>query len=170
MATIRHATEDDIDAILAIYNEAVLTTTATFDLEPRSREKQVQWFEAHDKRHPILVAEVEGNVVGWVCLNPWSDRPAYHDTAETSFYVQSTFRGQGIGRQLKQAIIEEAIRLDYYTVIARVAEGSEASLYLNSAFGFEHIGTMRKVGLKFGKRLDVHIFQLMLNTRSVSEE
>ena len=159
---IRQALPADVEAITAIYNEAILTTTATFDTEPKTTAERLEWFNAHDERHPVLVAVVEGTIAGWASLSKWSDRPAYDGTAETSFYVQSKYRGRGIGRMLKEAIIEEARRLHFHTLIARVAEGSQESLHLNESAGFVHIGTMRQVGRKFGKLLDVHILQKML--------
>jgi L-amino acid N-acyltransferase len=159
---IRRATADDVPSITEIYNEAVLTTTATFDTEVRSVADRRAWYESHDERHPVLVAEVDGRVVGFASLSRWSDRKAYDDTAETSFYVASSSRGRGVGRKLKGAIIEEARRLKFHTLIARVAQESMESLHLNEAFGFRHIGTLKEVGQKFGKRLDVHILQLML--------
>ena len=159
---IRQALPADVEAITAIYNEAILTTTATFDTEPKTTAERLEWFNAHDERHPVLVAVVEGTIAGWASLSKWSDRPAYDGTAETSFYVQSKYRGRGIGRMLKEAIIEEARRLHFHTLIARVAEGSQESLHLNESAGFVHIGTMKQVGRKFGKLLDVHILQKML--------
>lgn len=159
---IRRATVADVPAIREIYNEAILTTVATFDTEPKSLEDRQAWFAAHGERHPVLVAEVGGVVVGWSSLSRWSDRRAYDDTAETTFYVASTHRGQGIGRQLKGAIIEEARRLGFHTLIARAAEGSDASLYLSEEFGFRRVGILREVGRKFGRLLDVHVLQLML--------
>lgn len=161
-AIIRRATLTDAAAIAEIYNEAILTTTATFDTETKTVEEREQWLQSHDERHPILVAVVGGRVVGWASLTRWSDRPAYDDTAETSFYVHSIQRGRGIGRQLKTAIIEEARQLGYHTLIARVAEGSAESLHLNESAGFVLVGTLREVGRKFGKLLDVHILQKML--------
>lgn len=160
---IRRATLADAGAIAGIYNEAVATTTATFDTEPKTVEDREQWLQAHDERHPVLVAVSEGRVIGWASLSAWSDRAAYAETAETSFYVQSTHRGQGVGRRLKAAIIEEARGLGYHTLIARVAEGSAESLHLNERAGFVLVGTLREVGRKFGRLLDVHILQLMLN-------
>jgi phosphinothricin acetyltransferase len=162
-AHIRRAGLADLEAITAIYNEAILTTTATFDTDPKLAADRLSWFEAHDARHPILVAEVDGQVAGWASLSSWSDRRAYEDTAETSFYVTSQQRGKGIGRQLKQAIIDEAKSLGFHTLIARVAEGSNESLHLNESFGFFHVGTLKQVGRKFGKLLDVHILQKMLS-------
>jgi len=163
MLNIRHATVSDVDSITEIYNEAILTTTATFDMEPKTRENRKAWFESHDDRHPILVAELDAKVVGWSCLSEWKPRAAYADTAETSFYVKAEHRGNGIGRQLKEAIIEEARRLKFHTLIAGAAEGSDASLHLNKSFGFEVVGTFKQIGRKFGKALDVTYLQKFLD-------
>ncbi len=160
--TIRQAFSSDLEAITDIYNEAILTTTATFDTETKTVAERLEWFQSHTGRHPILVAVHEDRVVGWASLTKWSDRRAYDDTAETSFYVNREFRGRGIGRKLKKALIEEARRLKYHTLIARVAEGSNESLHLNESYGFVRVGTLREVGRKFGKLLDVHILQKML--------
>jgi len=159
---IRRAVPADLKVITQIYNEAILTTTATFDTEPYTVAERLPWFQAHSGRHPILVAELQRRVVGWASLTKWSERPAYSDTAETSFYVKSETRGRGIGRLLKVAIIEEARRLGYHTLIAQVAAGSLESLHLNESLGFRHVGTLKEVGRKFGKLLDVHILQKML--------
>jgi len=164
--TIRRAIPEDVASITEIYNEAILTTTATFDTEQKTIAQRMVWFNAHDARHPILVAEADGAVVGWASLSAWSDRQAYADTAETSFYVHSTFRGRGIGRSLKQAIIIEAWQSGFHTLIARIAEGSHESIHLNKCFGFVLVGTLKQVGRKFGKLLDVHIMQLMLERHS----
>jgi phosphinothricin acetyltransferase len=160
---IRRATFLDAAAIADIYNEAILTTTATFDTVIKTVEERTQWLQSHDDRHPVLVAAVSSAVVGWASLSSWSDRCAYADTAETSFYVHSSHRSCGIGRRLKQAVIHEARRLGFHTLIARVAEGSEASLHLNAQEGFLLVGTLRQVGRKFGRLLDVHIMQKMLH-------
>jgi phosphinothricin acetyltransferase len=161
--TIRRAVAGDAAAIAAIYNEAIRTTTATFDTEEKSAEDRLRWLEDHDETHPVYVAEVEGVVAGYASLTRWSDRQAYAGTVESSFYVAERFRGQGVGRELKRNVVEEAKRLGYHTLLARVAEGSEASMHLNIAFGFQHVGTMKEVGHKFGRWLDVHILQLMLD-------
>src|SRR5947199_6339602 len=102
--TIRRATVADAAAIAAIYNEAIATTTATFDTDPKTAEERIRWLNSHDERHPILVADTNGTVVGWASLTAWSDRTAYDDTAETSFYVRSAYRGRGIGRKLQEAL------------------------------------------------------------------
>jgi L-amino acid N-acyltransferase len=159
LVTIRRAGISDVADIAEIYNEAIVTTTATFDTEPKSIEERTEWLHSHDERHPILVAVLNGRVIGWSSLTRWSDRPAYEDTAETSFYVHSTHRGKGIGRSLKEATVEEARRLGFHTLIARIAEGSRESVHLNESVGFIYVGTLKEVGRKFGRFLDVLIYQ-----------
>ena len=152
--------------ITQIYNEAILTTTATFDVEPKTEEEQIAWLEAHDRRHPVLVAELEGAVVGWACLSEWSTRCAYANTAETTIYVKEGFRGQGIGRRLKAAIVTEGERLGYHSLIARIAEGSDASVHLSESFGFRYVGVLQEVGEKFGRLLDVYIYQKIYESKN----
>ncbi len=163
MLNIRPAEVADLDAITNIYNEAIHTTTATFDTKPKTENEQLHWFESHGRKHPIIVAELDGIVVGWACLTRWSDRAAYRETAETSFYVKQEHRGKGIGQELKKNIIDEARSLGFHSLIAKVAEGSQASIHLNRRFGFTDVGTLKQVGRKFGRRLDVHIMQKILD-------
>lgn len=160
---IRKAELGDAAAIADFYSEAILTTTATFDTETKSVEERTDWLRSHDEQHPVLVAEVEGQVVGWASLTRWSERRVHDETAETSFYVHSTYRGRGIGRLLKEAIIEEARWIRYHSLIARVAEGSHESIHLNESVEFVHVGTLQEVGRKFGRLLGVHIMQKMLD-------
>ena len=88
--TIRRAELADAPAIAEIYNQAILTTTATFDTEPKSVDERTKWLQSHDERHPILVAVVDGGVVGWASLTRWSERRAYDDTAETYVVVSGS--------------------------------------------------------------------------------
>ncbi len=161
MCRIRPARSDDLAAITEIYNEAVLTTTATFDTETKTPEDQEPWFRSHNEHFPILVAETQDRVVGWAALSQWSDRCAYRDTAEISLYVQEDYRRRGIGRRLMNAVIHEGQRADLHTVIARIAEGNEHSIALHESAGFQRVGVMKEVGWKFGQRLDVVLLQLI---------
>lgn len=159
MIAVRPATLADLKAITAIYNEAILTTVATFDTEPKTEAEREVWFAAHDAAHPILVAEVDGEVVGWASLSKWSERPAYADTGEISLYVRETHRGQGIGKHLIEAMVVAGKKADLHTIVARIVAGNQASIRLHQAVGFEHIGVMRQVGRKFGQLLDVYLMQ-----------
>jgi L-amino acid N-acyltransferase YncA len=160
--SIRIAGLSDLEAITEIYNEAILTTTATFDTEPKEASDRLEWFRAHGDRHPILVALFDQRVIGWGSISKWSDRQAYDGTGETSLYVKSENRGQGVGHKLMHAMIFEATRLGFHSLIARIADGSDASVHLHKSYGFVHIGTLKEVGRKFGKLLDVHILQRIL--------
>lgn len=156
---IRKAVLDDVPAITEIYNEAILTTDATFDNEPKTITEQKKWFLEHGDRNPILVAAVKGNVIAWASLSEWSSRCAYADTAEISLYVKETFRRFGIGKNLMQAILAEGEKAGLHTIISRITAGNDVSVELHRQFGFKDIGIMREVGKKFGKLLDVCIMQ-----------
>lgn len=164
MLLIRQARLGDLEAITEIYNDAILKTVATFDTEPKTIEEQELWFAEHGPKYPILVAEQDGLVIGWVSLSRWSDRCAYSDTAEISLYVREEFQGKGIGKKLIQEIIREGKNAGLHTVIARIAQGSEVSIHLHKSMGFEHIGVMKEVGRKFGKLLDVYLMQKIYET------
>lgn len=168
---IRPATIDDQQAIMDIYNDAILNLTATFDTEPRTMEKQIIWFQNHREIHPVLVAEflspagggkgVEKVVIGWASLSPWSDRCAYDTTVEVSVYVHKDHRGKGIGNKLLKAVTETGSKLNIHTVLSRITEGNKVSIHLHEKLGYKHIGVMKEVGYKFGKYLDVTMMQLV---------
>ncbi|MDP6040509.1 MAG: N-acetyltransferase family protein, partial [Candidatus Latescibacteria bacterium] len=136
-------------------------TTATFDTTPKTMEEQEEWFDQHDEDFPILAAALDDQIVGWASISAWSDRCAYSDTAEGSTYVHAGHRGKGIGTQLARAIIDRAKKAGIHTILARVAEGNAGSLALLATLGFEEVGIMKEVGFKFGKRLDVHLLQIV---------
>jgi L-amino acid N-acyltransferase YncA len=159
MVKLRSARREDLDSITEIYNEAIIKTVATFDIEPKTYEDQKKWFDDHGLKNPILVAELNGVIVGWASLSKWSDRCAYSDTAEISLYVREEFQGKGIGRHLIETIVKEGEKTGLHTIIARITEGNESSLHLHRSVGFTHIGIMKEVGEKFGKRCDVHLMQ-----------
>ena len=161
IVTIRKAVLADLPAITAIYNEAILNTTATMDTETKTVDNRKDWFEAHGAQQPIFVAEAKttGQIVGWASLSRWSDRVAYRYTAETSLYVHADHRGQGIGRTLNDKLIVTAQELGYHNLIARITGDNARSIQMHKLAGFELVGTMRNVGYKFEMWLDVHILQ-----------
>ena len=139
----------------------IVKTVATFDTTPKRQEEQERWFKARGGMYPILVAEQDHRIMGWAALSQWSDRCAYAETVEISLYVRESHRGQGIGRRLLHAIIDEGRKAHVHTVIARIADGNRASIHLHESEGFRHIGVMREVGRKFGRLLDVYLMQLI---------
>jgi L-amino acid N-acyltransferase len=161
--TLREAQLEDVPDLLAIYNAAILTSPATFDLEPQTLEQRTEWFLAHGERYPILVAVDEEAVLGYACLSPFREKPAYGKTVETSVYVHPNAHRRGVGTALVSAILDRAKELGYHTVIAGITAGNEASERLHQQFGFEKVGTLREVGYKFHQWHDVHFYQLMLS-------
>ena len=159
MVTIRQAELDDLTAITEIYNEVILTTDATFDTEPKSEDEQKVWFATHGPRNPVLVAELDGIVIGWASLSEWSPRRAYAATAEVSLYVKQEFRSRGIGRKLLDTIVLEGEKVGLHTIIARITTGNKESIHLHEQAGFQHVGIMREVGKKFDRLLDICLMQ-----------
>ena len=161
-ATTRLAERGDAEAIRAIYNAEVTTTTVTFDLVPRSLDDQHDWLAAHSGAHPAIVAELDGDLVAFGVLSPFRDRPAYAPTVEDSVYVAGTRRGQGVGRVLLEELVRLGKAHGFHTMIARIVGGHEASIQLHAKCGFEMVGVEREVGRKFGRWLDVVVMQRML--------
>ena len=159
MLKIRTALIEDLEEITNIYNEAILNIVATFDTVEKSIDEQKIWFQEHGPKNPIIVAEEDCNILGWAALSKYSTRCAYSDTAEISLYVKDEHRGRGIGKKLMEKIIQEGEKADLHVVLARITEGNEKSIYLHESVGFEHVGIMKEVGMKFGKRLDVYLMQ-----------
>ncbi|MGE5527570.1 MAG: N-acetyltransferase family protein [Patescibacteria group bacterium] len=159
---IRSASGGDLAAINDIYNDAVLHTTATFDLEPRGMEEASAWFRAHGAAYPLFVAACGGRVIGWSSLSPYAPRPAYRYTVEDSVYVHRDYRGRGAGRALLAAVVQAAAALGYRAIVAKVADHNGPSLAVHKALGFAEIGTLIAVGYKFDRWLDVDLLELLL--------
>ena len=158
---IRPATLQDQPGILEIYNESVLHSTATFDTDPRTPEKQLEWFNRHKANHPVLVAEYDGKIAGWASLSPWSDRCAYDSTVEVSVYLAPEQRGKGLGFQLLQQVTEAGRKVGNHTVISRISSDNLASIRIHEKAGYSTVGTMKEVGFKFGRFLDVVMMQIV---------
>ena len=169
MLTIRPATKSDVTRITQIYNEAILNTTATFDTEIKTESERMEWFNAHDEKHPVIVAEFEGMVIGYACLTRWSDRCAYDGTAEVSVYVDHNYRGRGVGKKLLEVLTAEGEKANLHNLISRISEGNLSSIHIHELFGFTHIGVMKQAGKKFGKFLDVHMMQKLLGNKGQVE-
>jgi L-amino acid N-acyltransferase len=166
---IRPAKREDLPAILEIYNDAVLTTTATYDYEPRSLEHRIKWFEDHEKINlPIFVAEEEnGQIVGWSSLSRYHDRAGYRFTCENSIYVAASARGRGIGKLLLAPLIESARSLGLRAIIAAIDATNAASVRLHAGFDFVEVGRFPNVGFKFERWLDLVYMELLLPGPSI---
>ena len=163
--TIRPATRADLPGILAIYNDAVLHTTATYDYEPRTLEHRAEWFEERTRDgYPVFVAVTEqGRIAGWSALNPYHARRGYRFTSENSVYVAADLRGRGLGKLLLAPLIDAARVKGLRAIIAAIDATNEASIRLHAAFAFERVGHFKQVGYKFERWLDVVYMERLLD-------
>ncbi len=159
---VRLATLDDAAPIREIYNLEVTTSTATFDLVPRTLEEQRAWQAERSGARAVVVAEDDGELCGFASLSPWRDRPAYATTVEDSVYVHRAHQGKGVGRALLDELLRTATAHGFHACMARIVGGHEASVALHRRCGFESVGTERVVGRKFGRWLDVVLMERLL--------
>jgi phosphinothricin acetyltransferase len=161
---IRPAAEADLPAITAIYDHAVRTGTATFELiSPDLAEMTRRFGALRDGGFPYLVAELDGAVVGYAYAGPYRPRPAYRFTVENSIYLAPASHRRGIGIQLLQRLIAECEARGYRQMIAVIGDSANAgSIGVHTRAGFQMIGTHPSVGLKFGRWLDTVMMQLAL--------
>lgn len=163
MAIIRPATEADLPAILKIYNDAVMKTTAIWNEAPSTLESRRTWFtQRHGAGFPVLVAECDGGVLGYGSFGEFRPFEGYRHTVEHSIYVLDEAQGKGLGRMLLAALIEEARAMGKRVMVGAIDASNYASLALHENMGFEETGRMPGVGEKFGKRLDLVLVQLNL--------
>lgn len=159
---IRPAREADLSAINEVYNHYVLHSTATYQEEPEPMEGRRAWFARHGPAHPVTVAELDGEVVGWASLSPYHPRSAYRRTVENSIYVRHDRHRRGVGRALGIDLIGRAGAAGHHAIIAGIDADQSASLALHESLGFVRVGYLRQVGFKFGRWLDVIYAQLLL--------
>jgi len=164
---IRDAVPVDAPAIAAIYNREVLTGTATFELEAVVDAAMAGRIAAVQARGlPWLVASNADEVLGYAYASPWKPRGAYAHSVETSVYVAGSARGRDLGGALYAELIERAREAGMHALIGGVTLPNAASVRLHEALGFAHIGTLREVGFKFGRWVDVGYWQKLLTDRA----
>jgi phosphinothricin acetyltransferase len=157
----RHA-----DAILAIFNDAIVNSTALYDYKPRTKEMMTAWFETKAKGNfPVIGIENDsGELMGFGSYGTFRAFPAYKFTVEHSVYVDARFRGQGLGKKLLQEIIATAQRQNYHVLIGVIDTANAVSIRLHESTGFTPCGTIRHAGFKFNRWLDIVFYQLILPT------
>lgn len=160
-ALIRPAADSDIPAVASIYAHYVLTSTATFEIDPPAAD---EIFERRSRilalGLPYLVAEREGLVVGFAYAGPYRPRPAYRFTVEDSVYVHPEHAGRGYGARLLGGVIEHCWRGEWRQMIAVIGGAdNRESIRLHERFSFTHVGRLRSVGFKFDAWVDTVLMQ-----------
>lgn len=157
----RHA-----QAILDIFNEAILTSTALYDYRPRTLENMVSWFAAKDAgQFPVIgIEDPAGTLLAFGSYGTFRAWPAYKYTVEHSVYVHKDHRGRGLGQEIMQALIAAARERDVHAMVGGIDASNAGSIALHERLGFRHVGTLPQVGFKFGRWLDLAFYQLLLET------
>ncbi|WP_294120888.1 GNAT family N-acetyltransferase [Sphingomonas sp.] len=162
-AAIRAAEARDAAAIATIYAYHVAHGTASFDTSPRSEADTASKIaECAERGWPFLVAELDGQVLGYAYATQFRDRPAYRTTCENSIYLDPAHLGQGIGTLLLGALVEAATKAGFRQMIAVIGGAEPASAALHARAGFVETGRMRSVGRKQGRWLDTLYMQKSL--------
>lgn len=157
---LRDALPDDLPDLLAIYNEAVLNTTAIWNETPVDLANRQAWFELRAAQgYPILVAVDDSGVLGYASFGDWRPFEGFRYTVEHSVYVRGDQRGKGLGPVLMEALIERARAGGKHVMVAAIESGNAASIRLHERLGFVVTGQMAQVGVKFGRWLDLTFMQ-----------
>ena len=160
---IRPYKTEDTQAILDIINHNILHSTALYDYKIRSLEQQQKILEEKlDKNFPVIVAELDGKVIGFGMYSEFRFREAYKFTVEHSVYVNKDYNGKGIGKQLLQELISLARLQKLHTMIAVIDAENQGSVEFHEKFGFKTVGIIKESGFKFDHWLDSVFMQLIL--------
>ncbi|ACC75434.1 N-acetyltransferase family protein [Paraburkholderia phymatum] len=164
---IRDAGPEHIEGITAIYNDAVAHTTAIWNDQVVDHANRTAWLADRQKAgYPVLVAvDDQGAVLGYASFGDWRAFDGYRHTVEHSVYVRGDQRGKGLGRSLMQALIGRAQSIGKHVMVAGIEANNANSIRLHEQLGFEHVGHLKEVGMKFGTWLDLAFMQLKLDDR-----
>ncbi len=154
------------EAILAILNEAIVTSTALYDDDPRTMESMREWFAIKAaKNFPVLGLVTEtGQFAAFSTYGTFRSLSGYRYTVEHSVYVHPDYRGRGYGERMMLAVIEEAKERGMHVMVGVIDASNQASVTLHEKLGFTHGGTLREIGYKFDRWLDVVFYQLVLKS------
>jgi phosphinothricin acetyltransferase len=159
-------------AILAIFNDAIVNSTALYDYKPRTPDSMAGWFRAKETGvFPVIgVEDANGELMGFASYGTFRAWPAYKYSVEHSVYVKTEYRGNGLGSALMTKLIEEARAHGRHIMVGGIDVENTVSIALHLRLGFEHAGTIRQAGYKFGRWLDLAFYQLILETPSAPVE
>lgn len=163
MAVIREYRPSDAVRITAIYNHYITDTTITFETKPLDVEAMRQRLDGIASDYPLLVAECDGEVAGYAYCHRWKQSSSYSPTAETTLYVDVRYQRLGIGTALLRRLIDECRRRpSIHALIACITADNASSRRLHEREGFMQVSEFKAVGLKFGNRLDVVDYELIV--------
>jgi phosphinothricin acetyltransferase len=151
---LRPATLADANAINEIHNHYVRTSTATWQTDVDSEDQRRQWLKGRGPQHPVIVATIGPEVVGWGSLSMYNTRKGWSGTVEDSVFIHHAHQGKGLGKLILSDLLHRAKELGYHSVMARISGEQTPSLRLHESLGFVRSGLLPAVGFKFGQKLD----------------
>ena len=160
--TLRPARAGDAEAICRIYNQGIEDRVATLETDLRTPEERREWMAARGPRHPVIVAEADGQVVGWGSLNVFNPRPAYRHVADFSVYVERGWRGKGVGHRLLERLIALAREIGYHKMVLATFPTNEQGVRLYERLGFSRVGVYREQGMLDGTWVDTLVMEQLL--------
>lgn len=159
---IRLATVADAEAVCQIYNQGIEDRVATLETELRTPEERRQWLSSRSPRHPVIVAETNGQIVGWGSLNVFNAREAYRFVADFSIYVEREYRGKGVGRVMLERLIDLARRHGFHKMALSAFPTNTGGMALYERLGFRTVGIYREQGVLDGQWVDTIIMEKLL--------
>jgi phosphinothricin acetyltransferase len=159
---VRGATEADVERIRLIYNEGIEDRVATLEVEPKDAHDMATWWTGHTGRYEVVVAECDGDVVGWAALNPYSHRCAYDAVADLSVYVARGWRGKGVGNALLAQIEKSARGREFHKIVLFTLPFNELGQALYRKMGYREVGVFKEQGALDGKLVDVMAMEKLL--------
>ncbi len=158
---IRRAKSDDAGQIAEIYNYYILNTHHTFETEPLSAEEMRERVDEICENYPYLVAEENGEILGYVYATQFKLRQAYKHSVEASIYVKNQAKQKGIGSQLYEKLLAELAETDVHAIMAGISLPNEASVKFHEKLGYEKVAHFKEVGYKLGRWVDVGFWEML---------
>ncbi len=158
---IRHAKPEDAGQIAEIYNYYILNTHHTFETEPLSAEEMLERVVEICESYPYLVAEENGEILGYVYATQFKLRQAYKHSVEASIYVKNQAKQKGIGSQLYEKLLAELAETDVHAIMAGISLPNEASVKFHEKLGYEKVAHFKEVGYKLGRWVDVGFWEML---------
>ena len=160
---IRHALESDLRPILDIVNEVIRTSTANYNYDPETLDERLEWLQKKQQSGmPVIVAELDGQTIGFGTYGQFRDRTGYRFTVEHSVYIAAPFRSKGVGKRLLETLIQLAKAQEMHVMVAGIDAENTESIAFHRKYGFVEVGHFREIGFKFDRWLDVVFLQLFL--------
>lgn len=160
---IRDANEGDLPAILNIYNDVIINTTAVYSEQPHTLQMRKDWYlDRVNNNFPVFVAITDDKIAGFCSFGHFRAWHCYRYTAELSVYVETASRGKGISKIMLKSLIDRARKMNIHALLAGISADNEISINLHQSFGFVEVAHFKEVGYKFGRWLDLKFLEMIL--------